>query len=440
LTARDSCVAIIGGGYAGMAAAVELVRGGRRVVVFESARELGGRARRVRAHDHVLDNGQHLLLGAYAQTLALLNTVHGAGSESKFLQRRPLHLEQLNAFRFAAPRLPAPVHLAIALACAKGLDWRARLTTVAFMQRLRRDRFRCAASMSTAELLQDQPESAVRLLWTPLCLAALNTPVEAASAQIFLNVLRAAFDNRSSDSDLLLPIVDLSALFPQAAADWLASRGSEVRTQQRVSQVSIESDGVRVLASNLDMLFERALIAVGPHQFASLFGAAAPVDAIGSTMAKLARFAYEPISTVYLRYPRALSLPQPMLKLDNDPGQWIFDRGQLGGEAGLAAVVISTDVPASLRDHSALTQAIEKQLARSWPTLGLPMWTQVITEQRASYACVAELDRPAAGRLAPRLYLAGDYTDEEFPATLEAATRSGVRAAQAILREHGSID
>ena len=159
-----------------MSAAVELARAGRPVVVFESARELGGRARRVRAHDHLVDNGQHILLGAYAQTLALLSTVHGAGCEAKLLLRRPLHLEQPHEFRFAAPRLPAPVHLAVALASAKGLSVRDRLATVAFMQRLRRNRFRCPPSMSTAELLKQQPGAAVRLLWTPLCIAALNTP------------------------------------------------------------------------------------------------------------------------------------------------------------------------------------------------------------------------------------------------------------------------
>ena len=421
-----------------MAAAVELARAGQKVVVFEAAKELGGRARLVRAHTHAIDNGQHILLGAYAQTLELLRVVHGDECEARLLLRRPLHLEQPGCFRFSAPRLPAPFHLAVALARARGLTLSARIATVAFMHRLQRGGYRCAASLTAGDLLAGQPEAAVRLLWNPLCLAALNTPVNRASAQIFLNVLQAAFANNARDSDLLLPIVDLSTLFPQAAADWLRARGSEVGTGQRASHVMLSPSGVRLQVGGVERDFGAAIIAVGPHQYSRLFAPAYVQDrgAIGDVLSKLAHFAYEPISTVYLRYRRALSLPQAMLKLDDAPGQWVFDRGQLGGLQGLAAVVISTGLAPDMRQHLELTRAVAAQLARFWPGLPTPEWTQVITEQRASYACVPALDRPSPGRLADGLYLAGDYTDPEFPATLEAATRSGVRAARAALMEH----
>jgi hypothetical protein len=123
-----------------------------------------------------------------------------------------------------------------------------------------------------------------------------------------------------------------------------------------------------------------------------------------------------------------------MQKLDGAPGQWVFDRGQLDGPSGLAAVIISTDGPAMHIGHSALAQAIDAQLRRLRPTLQAPSWMQVIAERRATYACIAGLSRPAPGMIGPRLSLAGDYTDARFPATLEAATRSGVAAAQALLQ------
>src|SRR5205085_3903928 len=132
-----------------------------------------------------------------------------------------------------------------------------------------------------------------------------------------------------------------------------------------------------------------------------------------------------------------LGLEHPMQKLDGAPGQWVFDRGQLDGPQGLAAVVISTDLPSVRTSHDALATAIDAQLHRMKPSLPTPTWMQVIAERRATYACTAGLARPAPGKIAPRLWLAGDYTDAEFPATLEAATRSGVTAAQALLRESG---
>ena len=112
------------------------------------------------------------------------------------------------------------------------------------------------------------------------------------------------------------------------------------------------------------------------------------------------------------------------------PGQWLFDRGQLEGPEGLAAVVISTEQPGTRQDHPALLRAIDDQLRRLLPGLPAPAWLKVIAERRATYACTAGLKRPRPGAIAPRLDLAGDYTDPEFPATLEAAARSGVAAAR----------
>jgi hydroxysqualene dehydroxylase len=425
-------IAIVGGGWAGMAAAVTLAGAGRAVTVFESARVLGGRARRVDLGERGLDNGQHILLGAYAQTLSLLRTVHGERAERELFDRRRLHLEEPGVFRLKTPPLPAPWHLAVALLTARGLARHERLRTIAFVHRLKRGGYRCAARLTVGALLADQPEAAVRLLWAPLCLAALNTPIDTASGQIFLNVLRVAFAAHARDSETLIPRVDLTALFPAPAAAYVEARAGAVRTGSAVSAIAVEPDGVNVAAAGRGERFAAALIAVGPHQLEHLLGSNADAATTGA-LATVAAFGYEPIYTTYLHYPRPLGVPLAMLKLHGDPGQWLFDRGQLGEAPGLAAVVISTDMPAARVEHGVLTQAIDAQLRRLIPDLPAPTWAQTIAERRATYACVAGLARPAPGALRPRLYLAGDYTDAAFPATLEAATRSGVSAARQLL-------
>jgi squalene-associated FAD-dependent desaturase len=425
-------VAVVGGGWAGMAAAVTLASAGRPVTVFEAAKVLGGRARRVDVDQRAVDNGQHILLGAYAQTLALLRTVHGERAERELFDRRRLHLEQPGAFRLKTPPLPAPWHLAVALLGMRGLARPDRLATVAFVRRLRRCRFRCAPQLTVAALLVDQPAPAVSLLWEPLCMAALNTPIVTASAQIFLNVLRLAFAAHARDSDVLVPRVDLTALFPAAAAAYVAARGGEPRLTATVTRVAAQDAAVSVATDSGEESFVAAVLAVAPQQLPQLAGLNGR-PGLAPPLAQVAALAYEPIRTTYLQYPRALGLVQPMLKLDGDPGQWVFDRGQLGGAPGLAAVVISTDVPAARVDHPALERAIDAQLRRFFPQLPPPGWTQTIAERRATYACVAGLTRPAPGALEKRLYLAGDYTDPDFPATLEAATRSGVAAARQLL-------
>jgi len=432
----SGAVAVIGGGYAGFAAAVTLAAARRRVVLFEAARTLGGRARRVDACGTPVDNGAHILLGAYRQTLSLLRDVHGHGAEHELLERRRLVLEQPGVFRLRTPGLPAPWHLAAGLLTMRGVSRGDRLRTVGFVRHLQRSGFTCAPQLTVAALLEDQPASTVAMLWEPLCLAALNTPIGTASAQIFLNVLRLSFSGNARDSDLLLPRVDLSTLFPDAAAAFVTDRAGDVRMGATVAAISSDEAGVAITTGYAPERFTAAVVAVGPHQLARLFAPPSITDAAARALSLISEFAYEPITSVYLKYPRSLGLALPMMKLDGAPGQWVFDRGALDGPAGLASVVISTESAHPRIAHAVLAQAVDVQLRRVWPQLPAPEWTQVIAERRATYACTAGLQRPEVSALGPRLYLAGDYTDAELPATLEAATRSGVAAARMLLAAH----
>ncbi|MBE0622825.1 MAG: NAD(P)-binding protein, partial [Burkholderiales bacterium] len=198
-------VAVIGAGWAGMAAAVALAEAKTRVTVFEAARHLGGRARSVDIEGMALDNGQHILIGAYRETLRLMRAV-GADPE-RLLLRQPLTIEYPGKFSLRAPRLPAPLHLLAGLLAASGLTWSERVAAVRFMTAMRRNAYRIHADMPVAELLarHDQSGALSRYLWEPLCISALNTPPAAASAQIFLNLFRDALDGARTNSDFLIP-------------------------------------------------------------------------------------------------------------------------------------------------------------------------------------------------------------------------------------------
>jgi predicted NAD/FAD-binding protein len=193
MTGNRKSVAVVGGGWAGCAAAVELADAGCAVTLFEAARTPGGRARAVQAHGRILDNGQHILLGAYESTLKLLRRV-GVDPASSLL-RLPLQMRYPPAsglMDFAAPRLPAPLHVLAALLRAKGLDRDDKLALARFSTTARWMDWRLDVDCSVAELLEryDQTPRITQLLWRPLCVAALNTPAERASARVFLAVLR----------------------------------------------------------------------------------------------------------------------------------------------------------------------------------------------------------------------------------------------------------
>lgn len=402
-------VAVVGAGYAGLACAVELADAGCHVEVFEASRTLGGRARGVDWEGTTVDNGMHILVGAYRETLRLMQKV-GVGETA--LRQQTLHLEFPGQVKIAAPRLPAPLHLAWALLTAQGLNWTEKTAAIRFMQALKKARFCLPRDITAQQLFANQPKALRRFLWEPLCLAALNTPVKEASAQVFLNVLRDSLAADRAASDFLLPTVDFSRLFPEPAARFIATRGGQVHRSRRILSLD-ELSG-----------FDHRVLAVAPCHLPAL-----------APQIPLPEFAWQPIATIYLQYPASVRLSFPMLGIASGHGQWVFDRGQLVGQHGLLAVVISGAGAWQTLSHEALGQAIHREIAVLLPDSPHPLNTWVIEEKRATFACTPNLVRPATATADPTLWLAGDYVVGDYPATLEGAVRSGIAAAQSILRQ-----
>jgi len=423
-------VAIVGGGYAGMAAATEIARAGLPVTVFEAARVLGGRARRVETDAARLDNGLHILLGAYRETLRLIDIVRKPG-EAAGLLRLPLQLTIHPAFRLHAPRLLAPLHLLGALLCAKGLRLRERIAALRFMAWAQRNAFRLTADTTVATLLgaHGQPHAVSRYLWNPLCVSALNTPPEEASAQVFLNVLRDSFSGKREDSDLLLPTLDFSALFPERAARYVEAHGGHVRTGLPVDGLRRTEKGFEIASST--ERYTHAIVAVSPHRAAALLP---PQAELAPVVQLIDALTYRPIYSVYLQYDSAVRLPFAMGGIEARYTQWVFDRGQLCGQRGMIGVVISSSGAHQGLSHDDLARAVGAELAGNFPELGKAHWHQVIAEKRATFSCTPKLARPANSTPMERLYLAGDYTASDYPATIESAVRSGVSAARLVLQ------
>lgn len=424
-------VAVIGGGWAGLAAAVELASAGAKVTVFEAARQLGGRARSVELQGRTLDNGQHILVGAYRETLRLMKVV-GANPERLF-KRLPLELRfpgNQPPFRLRLPRLPAPLHLALGLFAARGASLAEKIGAVRFMRALQATDYRLAADCTVSALLDHHAQhgSLRRHLWEPLSLAALNTEPANASAQIFANVLRDSLGGSRAETDLLLPAADLDQLFPLPAAAFISSHGGQIRLSTRVERID---DALSIAGE----AFDRIILASAPQHAAPLLAQRAATAALASM---LESYAYEPIGTVYLGYPAELRLPFPMLGLDGGAagnlGQWVFDRGPLGGAPGVMGFVLSARGAWDERSNDALANALhgelENALHRKLPP---PLWHQVIRERRATFSCRPDLPRPPARTALAGLWLAGDYVCADYPATLEGAVRSGIAAAQGIL-------
>jgi squalene-associated FAD-dependent desaturase len=426
---RIGSLAVIGAGWAGLAAAVQAVEQGHRVTLYEMASHPGGRARAVMHGDVPLDNGQHILIGAYRETLALMRKI-GADPEA-LLERRPLALVDPKGRGLSMPT-GAPVPAFVRAALNLHWSWRERGALLAAALRWRLAGFNAPSGQTVAMLAHDLPRRVRTELIDPLCVAALNTPAELASAQVFLTVLRDALFGGAGSSDLLLPRATLSALLPEPAARWLAARGARLQWGHRVRQIE---PGWRVDGE----AFDAVLLACSATEAARLAAPFAPAWA-----AQAVAFEYEPIVTVYLQSARS-RWSQPMVMLPSDgtrPAQFAFDLGALdasGRRDGLFAFVVSGARGWVERGVQVCAEAVIRQANEAFPPgtwVAAPTVTRALTEKRATFFCVPDLQRPPSW-LAHGLAVAGDYVQGPYPATLEGAVRSGTASLRALQQSTG---
>ena len=425
-------VAVVGGGWAGVAAALTACQAGHQVTLFEATRQLGGRARALSATlpdgtPITLDNGQHILIGAYTETLRLMRLV-GVDPDAALL-RRPLSLPFVDGTGLQTPRCgthwPAPLDAIAAIATASGWNWRERASLIRAALGWQWRGFTCDPQQTVAHLCTNLAPRVLHELIEPLCVSALNTPAHEASASVFLRVLQDALFGVRGGSHLLLPRMDLGALFPEAGARWLVQHGATVHLGQRVQQLQHTPQGWAVDGDIFDLVVwatssSNAAIAL-VESANSAIDAIAP--ALRTWVAAATALRFESIATVYAWAPQA-RLPHPMLALRATPGapaQFVFDRGQLDGPAGLLAFVVS----ASQGDVDTVQAAVLQQARTQLAPLHLPTLQplRTIIEKRATFACTPNLHRPPHV-IAPGLLAVGDYVQGPYPATLEGAVRS----------------
>ena len=403
---------IVGGGWSGLAAAVRATQQGWRVRLLDAAPQWGGRARRIHHQGLALDNGQHILIGAYRDTLQLMRSL-GLQPETLLL-RLPMNMQTANGQGLRLPPWPHPLHLLWGVATASGwtLADKWGLLQQALVWQMRG--FRCSDHASVAALCQGLSARVMADLIEPLCVSALNTPSELASGQVFLRVLADALFSGQGGSDLLLPRADLGCLLPDAAQTWLQAQGAELVLGHRV-------------ASLQPHLHAPLLLACPAWEAASLTQTLAP-----NWSAQATALQHNAITTVYAQTRQVLDWSSPLCALPSGPeapAQFACDKGRISGLAAmqgvLAFVVSDSRIP-----REALTQAVLRQAAMQLGLQDLQVLTTVV-EKRATFACTPGLERPSM-QVAAGVWACGDYIAGPYPATLEGAVQSGFAAVDAI--------
>jgi squalene-associated FAD-dependent desaturase len=415
-------------------------RQGVKVTLFEAAPAPGGRARAIASQVDTLDNGQHILIGAYAECLRLMREV-GLNPEHSLL-RMPLSLVFSDGGGIRLPHWPAPLDLMAGLLSARGWSFKDKWSLLARAAQWHWQGFRCGSASTVADLCQGLSQRVMSDMMDPLCVSALNTPAARASGAVFLRVMHDALLGAQGSSNLLLPRCDLSQLWPLAAAEWLAQRGQQTHCStpvKSISQCAHCPDRWQLNGTSGALgAFDRVVLACPPWESSRLMRQADGLSREAQAQAKAWRqeadgLRFTAITTVYAQGPASARLPQPMLALRSgpaQPAQFVFDRGALGGPPGLLAFVVS-DSPTD--DRQGLAELVLHQGLESLRPLGVNELStrQVVVEKRATFACTPGLKRPGQ-RIASGLLACGDYCEGPYPATLEGAVRSGSAVGELI--------
>ncbi len=441
-------VVVVGAGWSGLACALTCAQSGARVALLDAAPQAGGRARALRLalgdHHYDLDNGQHILIGAYRQTEALMHAV--GVNIPKTVLRLPLSLIYPDGFHFVAAHLPAPLHLVAALARAKGLTLADRYALVRLTTLWRSTRWQAPDNAAAPAVLSLATPTLIERLFEPLCLAALNVRLPQASATLFLRVLRDAIGSTRRDSELWVPRVNLSSLLPNATVKTLHSLGAQVALHTLVTLLQASpgaTPGWQVRTRDEALQTRAVVLAVPPERALDLLERTHE-PALTETLQTLAQIPMAPIATAYLRYAPGTRLPHPVMALREAPhnehyGQWVFDRGALDqNNDAVLALVISGQGPHLAQPHEAVLRACAQQLTCA---LGLPqpLAGALIVDKRATVEPTPSLRRPPTALPLPGLYLAADAAHSPYPSTLEGSVRSGLEAARAALNAMGSV-
>lgn len=439
-------VIILGGGVAGLSAAVRLSSTGRKILLLEQKPHLGGRTYSFvdKTTGDVVDNGQHLLMGCYKETRRYLDII---GSSHLARLQRNLRIDFLHPGNgFAAlkcPPLPAPFHVLVGLM---------RLSTLPLLHRLRLLRVgmelissstqkeRELAALTVDEWLSRAGQTAEnrKYLWDIIAIGTLNDDPKTVSALLFYRVLKAAFLGSRTNSSLLVPQVGLSELLVDPARRYIEDHGGEIRIGSGADRLEIKGNEVHAVIARGKKISASVVISSIPyHALPSLFPGR-PEQ--GSVMDTLSKFDSSPIITLHLWLDRKV-IDQEFVALLDCRIQWIFNKSRIlrrenDTKAQYLSLVISGAGKLVGSSKESLVNIAMKDLREALPAArgARILHSLVIKEKRATFSPRPHVEvlRPPVRTRIRNFFLAGDWTDTGYPATIEGAILSGRRAAEEV--------
>ncbi|MBL8203883.1 MAG: oleate hydratase [Blastocatellia bacterium] len=437
-------VIIIGGGFAGLAAAVDLAEQGTPVLVLERRNFLGGRAYSFtdKVTGDTIDNGQHLMMGCYHHTLSFLHKI-GASHKVKFQPNPRVDFlsETEGHASFTCPSLPAPLHLLAGLSRLQTIGWRDRVNALRVglaLKMMNGNRARLA-DITVREWLNElgQSERIQSRFWDLMALATLNEVPEIASADMFARVLEQGFLRTRQDSTMVIARVGLSDLYTTDAVRFIEARGGKVRLNATVKTIDFANErATGVTLADGEFISAAAVISAVPYFM--LKEMLAP-ELLAAYFPAVPAFKSAPIVSINLWYEEPVT-DLEFVSLLESPIEWVFNKNAIAGDTKQRqhlALVISGAHEAAPQPKEVLIAMATAEMKRFFPKARQqqPSHAYVIKEQHATISHTVGIarQRPTQKTSLPNFYLAGDWTATGLPATIESAVWSGQECARLIV-------
>ena len=424
---RSINVGIVGAGWAGLTAGIKLVQSGASASIFEASHTLGGRARKLTVNNTTVDNGIHLLSGAYSSTLSILNQIR-TPNDPPNIDRQPFHYSY-GPLNITKPRIRLPAEKLFGILFARGISLSNKFVALKFLRHIQTGKIIPRSSETVYRLLKRhrQSKTLIELLWNPICLSALNVDCTRGCSSVFINVIGDALLGSGKSSDLIFPTNDLTSLFASLAERYIQRHEGKIYLGKRALINHDTNQQLSLSGSNEH--FTHIIVATAPHNVRNTFKDPSKIE---GTLSTIDQFTYEPVYTIYHKYAENTSTNHRMIGLNSPYAHWVFDRGITHNESGLIGVVISGSGKHQSLTHEQPSKESAKVIDDRFG-FGRPLWSKVLAEKRATFTCSPQLERPKQITEVNGIILAGDYTYERYPATLEAAVRSGIKASKIIL-------
>ncbi|MEW4488869.1 hydroxysqualene dehydroxylase HpnE [Thalassoglobus sp. JC818] len=444
---RSTRVAVIGGGLAGIAAAATLAREGFQTTLYESRKTLGGRAGSYldRQSGEEIDNCQHVSMGCCTNLQAFCEML---GLEEFFSEERELVFigPDNSQTTFGESFLPAPFHLTSSFKKLPYLSWKEKREFASGIRALSKTDPAQLSGVSFESWLKQhgQSDSVIQRVWHVVLVSALSESISRIDARYAQKVFFDGFLSNRQGWRVLIPNRSLAEIYSSAARERMNEFGLNVELNTRLDELQGNQKQVEVAKfRNREQLVEadEFILAVPPHQIGKLVSSEV---ASGLPVEQFEQIETAPITSVHLWFDREIT-PMRHAVLVDRVGQWLFNRQDLTEQAGddvhRYQVVVSDSRNFDAKSSDEIISTVVDELKEIWPATKSAkiVHSRVITERRAVFSAVPGIDslRPQQSTAVDNLFLAGDWTQTGWPATMEGAVRSGFLAAESLLRKYG---